>query len=312
MTIAVDASDREQVQSHLLRLAEEGELLWREESPHSGLLKSFYHAFYLNYNLTTIGTIQTGPRKAGQRYMRVEWNPATARRIYKDSAALIMNMLTECLPDFLERQLPNANITRIDLSFDLRRVAVDSLLVFSNTTRKSLSERYHAPHYKYPKTGRLNSMDIGKKDSKRYLLLYDKNLEREDRQIGGFSYSPEVSRRGATRVKPSRTRFELRCKDVGNLTALYEMENPFEAYSVLSYINTGGLKTDHVWRWFIESCKSIGAQASLALIEDRRERTKFANALRECQPPSWWNPAEIWKELPSAILKALGIDPHSH
>lgn len=307
MTILIEPAERSPVVEILLSLASDG-TLHAEQNRYSGLLKSYRYAFYLPFDEERSCSIQVMPRAPGSRFMRLEWNPANAQKVHADPMGHIVELLRRCVPSYSANLILDANITRIDLSFRLYRIHVDSLLVFT-TLRKPVSGRYFAPHAQYDRTGRLNSMEIGRPDGDQYLLIYDKCLERENRQIGRLAqfaaslrHSPEVRR-----IKAPLSQFELRLRNIGNIENLGSMPNPFTLYSIINHTNAGGIRNDHQWQWFVDSCKVRGGQAALSMIENRRERTEFRNALRESNPPSWWNPVEIWREVPDAIRMALGL-----
>lgn len=308
LTLSINNSYHNEVMDRLHGLAVDG-VIFREENAHSGLFKSYRTAYHIKLNQKEFCTIQVRPHIPSHRFMRIEWNPNKAQKAHIDSWHYIQNILSECIPSYSFDLITNANITRIDLSFDLRRIPIESLLVFA-TLRKNFSARYLQFHEKFGKTGRLNALEIGRSDGDQYLLIYDKNLERETRQSSGIPHSSVDSQnpRTAHRIKASRTRFELRLRSVGTWGDLNSISNPFERYTVISHINAGCVKNDHHWQFFIDSCKWRGAQAALSLIENRRERTCYRDALQVLDPPTWWSPEQIWVELPNAVRQTFGND----
>lgn len=294
--------------NHLNALSVNG-VIFREENSHSGLFKSYRNAYHIKFNQQESCTIQIRPHKKNNRFMRIEWNPNKAQQVRIDSWRCIASVLSECIPSYSFDLITNATITRIDLSFDLRRISIESLLIFA-TLRKNFSAQYLQLHETFGKTGRLNALEIGRSDGDQYLLIYDKNLERETRPIGGIPRSSIKSQYLPTvhRIKAHRTRFELRLRSVGTWANLLLLSNPFESYTVKSYINVGGVKNDHHWQFFIDTCKWRGTQATLSLIENRRERTRYRDALQVLDPPTWWSPVQIWAELPNAVRQTFGND----
>jgi hypothetical protein len=289
ITLPVERSDHEVVLQNLAEHASTG-LITQEQNPYSALLKSYRFAYHIHFDERTTCIVQVAPRAYGSRYIRLEWNPAKARKAHRNPMGRIMEMLQTCLPNYSPNLVLEANITRIDLSFRLYGVSVDSILVCT-ILRKPLSGRYFAPHVD------------------QYLLIYDKKLEIASRQIGqlGKHHGRETSTTRVRHAALALTQFELRLRSVGTFENLASIPNPFETYTVTSYERAKHLKVGHQWVWFVDSCKMRGAQAALSMIEDRRERTKYRRELETSGQPSWWNPTKIWAELPHALSRMFGV-----
>lgn len=185
---------------------------------------------------------------------------------------------------------------------DLLRVPVDTLLAFT-ILRKPISGRFSEIRQEYGTTGKLNSMYLGRYDADRYLLIYDKTAETKNRQIGGIKMA---ARPHPASYRPaSRTRVELRLKDVGTCADFLALNNPYEHYTIRTYRMASDYRRDAQWIHFLDSCQLRGAQAALSLIENRRTRTLYRDSLRACTPPDWWTPPLLWDEARSAFLQIL-------
>ncbi|HEY8606312.1 MAG TPA: hypothetical protein VIM12_04260 [Noviherbaspirillum sp.] len=308
MTLDIPDADRDQVRLQLLALSELGEIE-QVTNRYSKILKGYRYGFMLPFDdqSTYSCLIQIEPNGAfrNSRYMRMEWNPSSASRVCANPAAGIRRMLEICVPSYSPGLLSEANVTRIDLAFNLYRIPIDSILV-STILRKPVSGRYFAPRAKYGKTGYLNSQEIGDPESDRYLVIYDKNLEREFRNFEGNRMSTEPQRSQFPRVQPRWARFEIRLRNLGSWGRLpYIQENPFEAYSVTTYTTAQIIRDDHYWAYFLADCKLNGAQAALSKIIDKRERARMRKALYVGDPPLWWNPEALRMELSSALDRAF-------
>jgi hypothetical protein len=282
------------------------------EDRYSDLLKGYRSAYRLMFDDDLFCAIQIQPHKRGHRFMRLEWNPNAAQRVCAEATLRILVLLRRCLEIDPLETLARAKITRIDLSFNLRRVSLNSFFI-STQLHKAVSGDYLQYHHTYARDGYLNARYIGKADSNKYLLMYDKRLHTECALI---RKNPQTTERanglGRPDVRlPKITRFELRLRRVGTLEKLMDMRNPWAQYSVTQAINTGGVRNDHLWQFFILSCKQIGAQAALSMIEDFNERNRFRKALNLCGAPNWWNPDVIRAELPRALAEALGVQMES-
>jgi hypothetical protein len=240
------------------------------------LFKNYRYAWLLRLDEENHCVVQYSPRGRNTNFTRLEWNPA---KVGARGMNRIRNFLAECLPS-IDEAINNARITRIDLAFDVWRVHIDSILIFAGS-RKPNSRAY------FQSNGRLNALEIGLRKSNRFFKVYDKRLNDIEN--------------GKRRIAGSKTRFELSLKDIGGWAQLETMQNPFPFYSVLMLVNIGGVSTDHTWQWFVDSCKGRGAQAAISLIQDRRQRKAYQSALRELDPPNWFDPDSLWSELPDAL-----------
>lgn len=271
----------------------------------SNLLKSYRYAYLVNISPDQACTIQIAPKDRGdrRRFMRLEWNPHKSSRGGGNSFDRILHCLSECIPTFDPiAVITESSITRIDISFDLFRVPVDSLLAFT-ILRKPNSRRFAELQQDYGPRGYLNSVDLGRYDADRYLVIYDKNIERRKRGIGGIGLYKNGTTVGYRPIP--RTRFELRLRDVGTYRDFLTLPNPYENYTITTFRSARAPSQDHHWVHFLDSCEVRGAQAALSLIENRRIRTQYRDALRACQPPDWWNPSLLWEEAKNAFRRIL-------
>ncbi|MFZ6677104.1 hypothetical protein [Undibacterium sp. Tian12W] len=304
-TMKIERTDQQEVRERLMELAIAGVVL-RPDKEFSELTKSYKYAYRIPFGEGKFCNIQIDPRKPTARFMRIEWNPSAALGVCPNPFERIFQCLRYCIPSFTIDHIMKATVTRIDLSLNLRRVSMESLLVHT-ILRKSVSGKYCHHKEEYQKNGKLHSIEIGKTNGDQYLLIYNKNYERECKQIEGNPHRTTSSNANtrANRIKADWTRFELRLRKLGTLERIHCEENPFEAYTVINFINCGQIRNDHIWHFFIDSCKLRGAQATLSLITNRRERKKFADSLKSANPPDWWNAADIWSEFPDALRRIL-------
>lgn len=239
------------------------------------LLKNYLYAIKLNFDSGEHCTTQYSPRRRRTNFVRIEYNPS---KVEPEDIRYLYTLLQACIPDFSESLL-RARITRLDLAFDLPVIEVSRILVF-DTPRKLVSRTFQT-------NGKLNALSIGSQESDRFLLVYDKGLER--------------AIRGERIVAQITTRFELRLKDLNGWSELQLISNPFAHYTVLEFQNAMEVSDDHIWQWFIHATNVIGAQAALSLIENKTARKRYRDLLKARQNPSWWNPDEIWAEVPQAL-----------
>lgn len=308
LTLPIRPSLHRSVKGELELLCTEGELEHVSDQ-YSELRKGYRFAYRLMFDDDLFCAIQIEPFNPGTRFMRLEWNPASAQRVCGNAIQRMMHVLARCTSGNPLQLIARANITRIDLTFDLHRVSLDSFLVHT-TLRKNYSGQYFQLHEEFHPTGKLNARYIGKPDGERHLLMYDKRLQVKMQQIrkNPTRRMDDRGRSAIKRIVPTRTRFELRLRKVGSWEKLFELPNPFEKYTVIACKNLGGIAHDHHMRFFISACQTWGAQSALSVIKNTRERKKYADALKVCDPPSWWNPELIRAELPKAIARAIWFE----
>lgn len=310
-TLDIPSNQRSLVIENLENLVIGESLLTRIVNPYSDLRRSYRRAYALQLAPTQFLTIQVEPySNAGstarsgaprRRFMRIEWNPWKANQGNPRAMALMLQIISRIIPDFSISMLQQCNITRIDFAFDVLGIPVDSFAI-STTLRTSYSQRYvYAPN------GAAESMNLGISSSDRYFTIYDKNREQESAQKEGFRRTPGRRRTASNRVQRPRTRVELRLKDVGLPSELYERSNPYTLYTLRLLRQASIALPQHQRLHFSDSIRQRGAQAALSAIENQRERTRYRDAIRALEPPAFWNPEVIWSEMPAAVRRAFGI-----
>jgi hypothetical protein len=284
-------------------------LLGRQEifppNAHSELFKNYSRAAVMPLANDCELKIQLDPRTDAtgytpRKFMRLEWNPASSNRNGGMAQQRIYQLLEELVPRFnRDHFLDTATITRLDLTFDVHGVPLDSLCI------TAMLSRTYTGRYEYGARGALNSVHFGRPDSDQYLLVYDKNLERAMAKNGGIARLANGVYVSNGRVLRSCTRFELRLHDIGTFERLNGLSNPYERYSVSSAHNRQPELQSDEMRMMLDSVQLRGAHAALSRIRNRRLRTQLARALHHQCPASWWDSARIWSEVPVAIDRAF-------
>lgn len=240
----------------------------------------------------------TRPRRS---FMRLEWNPSKSPNA-TETATQVQSILNRIVPHLeFSSIIDTANLTRIDLAFDVLGTKLDQLCVYS------LLRRNYSDRYKYSPYGNLIFQGLGKPNGDRYLRIYDKTEEARSSRIGGFRRSttsiPPVKR---VRRTHARVRFELQVRDLGQWDRLVGLSNPFENYIVRQLRSAAFSQSkNHELFWLADSIFRRGGQAALSLIEDRRTRARYANLIQEMEPPLWWDPEALWEEVPAAIARVF-------
>lgn len=313
-TLTIPTSERANLHRSLNEMLLD-DAIQRVDNPFSELLKSYRVAYILPLAEGSQLSIQVEPRDSAEstditrphrrgtrRYLRIEWNPHAATTRGGLAFDHVFRLLAHIIPSFNIEMLLQANITRMDLTFDVFGIHVDRIDVFT------LLRRTNSVRYNYGPIGMLNSTRLGLYGADKQLLVYDKSLEQRIRQIGRFVQSSGPGGRPLIRRRPAHTRFELQLRDIGPLEAVSTMANPFATYTVRT-LQGHGNAGDILWPFFLDSCRLRGIQAALSLIPDRTQRDKLRQRVQMLDPPTWWDTAQLWAELPSAIRQVFGITP---
>ncbi|MFC7517275.1 hypothetical protein ACFQUU_19890 [Herbaspirillum sp. GCM10030257] len=300
--------EREETKARLESLSDDG-VIDKEQYRSSKLLIGYRKAFRipLGEGYSCVLQIEPYGKYKSSRYMRLEWNPHRAGRVAPNPSEFIKDVLRYCVPSYTEDYLLNGRYTRLDFAFDLYRVPVESIIVFT-MLRRSVSGRYYSPREVYDKTGYLNSQEIGDPESDRYLLIYDKRAERIYRKFEGNdeAYWRLLNGSSARRLTPL-TRFEIRLRDINDIRDfVHNGENPFQNYEVQVFENLPLVQDDFFRSLLIDAAKRAGAYAVVSREKDRRKRQQLKNFLLEGPSPNWWNPEHLWENAHAAIAKAIG------
>ncbi|MPS29140.1 MAG: hypothetical protein E2576_24110 [Alcaligenaceae bacterium] len=225
--------------------------------------------------------VQVAPRDDRMNFLRFEFNPSNRGPAHEHPLLLVSGIICGAWPSFA-RALDQARINRLDFAIDIYGIHIDRLGIH-HPTRSTFSSHYE-------RDGHTTGMYLGKRTSKRYVVIYDKTRQARERH--------------ARILRGERTRVEIRAADMGPLSALSDMPNPFASVALFVY----PLHSEEAYGYahFLDSCRYRGAQAALHLIRNRRTRAQYRAWLTERCGPSWWSPEEIWAQRMDALRRALG------
>lgn len=237
--------------------------------------------------------IEAYPTKAPIAFMRLEWNPAEAGY---NATVEILGVLTRFVPGFAAAW-PSARITRIDVTFDVPRLSIEEVYVFTksaNTRQTPFREN----------EGNLNGVYLGVRKSERRLALYDKRFE----QLGkGRKFFPPRGPGRAPYAPPPRTRFEFRFIGLGIIRDIPNFTNGLTRYFVALRAKAKEYAGDDSWSAFVDRCNRWGAQWALKSVPDQKRRANYRRRLdAHCTPP-WFCRRTLWQEAIQAMIQALCI-----
>lgn len=163
----------------------------------------------------------------------------------------------------------------------------------------SLSHKHHGflPYRKYctksdiykEKNGHLGTTYLGSNTSGLRFRIYDKY-----KQLG------DTGKATLTKLLP-HTRIESVARRLGKAPVeLLTTENPFKKLLIADFAKAQSASKDEDWQNFInESLTENGVPNALSK-RPPNKRKKYMAMLDALQVP-WWNPDDVWKELPAAL-----------
>jgi hypothetical protein len=195
-------------------------------------------------------------------------------------------MLSRHIPT-LRAFLPQARISRVDISFDVGGVRFGQILAFTKSARTQ--------HLPYP-----TAFYIGAKKSQQRLLVYDK-LKQE------FGNGPYLLMRGPNDVPlhlRSITRFEFRFNRLCKISEVGHLENKLCNFYVALVEKVRKLDLSPRWQSFVQDCVTEGAQARLARYSNPLVRARLRTALSRGEP-GWFDREQIWAEAKLSLASVL-------
>lgn len=249
--------------------------------PFGDLLSRYHFAYTIPLAGGRSAIVQVEPRDDRMNFLRLEFNPNSLGLAREHPFFLISGILCPAWPDFV-LALARARLNRLDFAIDIHDVHIERLGIH-HSTRSTFSKHFE-------REGHTTGIYLGKRTSSRYVVIYDK--KRETRECHA-----RILRRECTRV-------ECRSTDIGPLSALSDMPNPFSSFTLSVYPLYD--ENAHEYAHFLDSCRFRGAQAALHLIQNRRRRAQYRAWLADSCSPSWWCPDDIWGQRISALQRALG------
>jgi hypothetical protein len=254
------------------------------ENPRSSGYRSKFSFTVANGGRASLFFQPTNPRN---NYFKLEYSP---NNFGGAGLALLGEYLQQILGDTYLTDIREADLRRLDVAFDVRRVRLKDLLITDRDSRKSIiyrGEQGEAETFYFPP------------DGKRQLCVYDKLKEDLDKR------GPSApNRRRAPWV-----RFEFRFKSLSNYTLnsiAGRLENPFQNFEVRHFGITQPRIPAERLRMFFDGCRLAGVDSVLEEITDTATRDYLALAYRSLPVPNFWlRRTSIWGRLPRAIENAL-------
>lgn len=248
LTIRVPVQERQAVDEWLRETSRFGE--WPLNQPNARTVK--YRSIYaLNTPNGEIVKIEANPYKPTNAYMRLDYSP---EKIGLEGAAMLAATLAGCLGQNYREYFYQGTATRLDATFDLRRIPLRDLWIIDGRARfKSALIR--------GKTLDIETIYCGYSTSKtkswRQLYAYDKSKERQraGRQISTSTHW---------------VRFEYRhSKGAYLLGDLYAtLNSPYRHFSIKRYAPIPAHMDATQSRLLFDACRMHGAANVLSLTPD--------------------------------------------
>ncbi len=230
-----------------------------------------------------------------QRFLRLEFSPDAAG---SSGRANLRRFLELMLGDSYSRAMGEARITRVDVGFDLHRQHIRDLAIAFVQGRRGRGTRVF--------TGADDELEsiYNPASGEHQLVVYDKTRE--------LNYKArKAARESGVRRVPlggTRTRFEYRWrKEQFTWRDLTRLDNPFMRYEVREYRRSTESLNAETERFLFDATASRSLEKVLHSFvgnsqrADSEKRQLMREAYGRWPSPAWWNPSEIWRQLPDAI-----------
>jgi hypothetical protein len=139
------------------------------------------------------------------------------------------------------------------------------------------------------KSGRLESLYIGKRGEDNFVRIYDKKLHSQEMNAQ-FGLKLPVPLTETTRI-------EICMMPKCGFESLISVANPFE--KLILETQFPSFEKEQLWRTFRVAAQFIGLPSALLML-DPTTRAKYI-ARFKATPSTWWKPQEIWKQWPSVV-----------
>jgi hypothetical protein len=225
--------------------------------------------------------VQDDRGQLNHNWLRLEWN---AQKVRPEELRRFLLYLFDGDEQSLIDEVRHGRATRIDFAVMLAWTNLEKLLITQTRMKSTIY---------YGRDGKMETIYLGAPDSDRRIVIYDKIRERVDACAIPF--------------QDARVRIEARINEGIYLPRLREIANPFSDLIVREYRALEETGAEHTWAWFLDSCRTRGATAALALIQQNRTRQNWRRRIREVAQPSWWNADRIWESGRDAAIQNIGL-----
>lgn len=229
--------------------------------------------------------IQADPNKAGNRFLRFEFNPS---KLGKTGMAFFRDHLPEFLAQHYTYKsiAEDGRITRIDIACDLIDVPMAMLVYQGGKPKKQIVY--------IGENGEIETIYPAKKSATKPsdVKMYDKKQERLDK-----GHNPQYG-------QVPHTRLEVRKETILPIAKLAKLQNPFKKIAIFAPGGGEPPEQDHHWKLFFEICRIKGIQAALNILP-KELQSEYESALKKAKS-EFWRPGKLWSFW-SKVLDASGL-----
>lgn len=249
--------------------------------------------------------ISLNPWQDRVRYLRIEFSPHAAGASGRQR---MRRFLEELFGNQFDSIMCQAVVTRLDVGFDVYRLHVRDLLISRAVTRGRQS---NGTRLFIGQDGELETI-YTPLSSNRYLVLYDKFKEVN-------SKLRKLARLRGSRFVPyggSRTRIEYRWRDLNErwVDVAQNLNNAFAQFTIQQYRRSSVSMLSLSERCFFDALKTRSLEELLHEVNSDSQsdtlvqRESLRRIVHDYPVPAWFNPEELWAELPQA-LERTGLLP---
>ncbi|WP_417453892.1 hypothetical protein [Kiloniella sp.] len=228
--------------------------------------------------------IQADPKNIKENYMRFEMNPD---KLKADGMGRFKEMLKMELTVgnyTYKHLLDEGRVTRMDIAVDMINVSTNNLILSGQGKGKTVNF--------FGLTGEVETIYLDKPSKK----SSTKKVYNKLQQLTDCEKRPLYNGTHLTRVEYTH--------DGGKFSKLPTIQNPFKKFSIINPSKVPDGIESWVWELFLNSCRIIGIDASLALLPED-VRAKCSEAI-DTAKSNTWRPEKLW-EMWNTYLYSSGV-----
>lgn len=234
-----------------------------------------------------LGFLEFHPSNRKANFARLEFNPTT---IGKRGTAEVLRLIRGIFGQNYRRYFAEGNITRLDLSVDIVKLAACDVLMFGNRYRTS-SVWGRSWNQDGMESWATETVCIGAPVSDYVAKVYDKTVQMW--KVKGVTTDELVTRIEVSICPRGEDGHSIKMKDLGDI------KNPFAALSVAYY---PAPEDDDPWFvFFVHACHRIGPEEALRRIKNKSKRSLYRNKLAS-HVFDWWQPEALWEKLQRKLM----------
>jgi len=225
-----------------------------------------YHLTFQKFIKGSPVLFEVKPKDKSRPFFRLKFNPSKLGADGIDT----LKSIVDCMIYYgWQHLLKVGRITRIDIAVDVENISLDGLSICPNMPLKSTI---------YERSGLTGTIYLGSSKSPKQWRIYNKTMEQceKGKQVDG----------------PTIVRIERTIRTSVKMFNIVKLKNPFDDIAVGAFPACPNKVSEKHWAMFLDSCKLRGANSALALVSDKKTRSKYRKVLKNAKF-DWWDSEDL-------------------